>query len=225
MTLHLRNPETFGEEFYLITNPEKYGFNPFDRYNGVSLVLRKRWSDSWQLVASWDIGKAESSTAQGYNGTTNTYDNPNEDFNRAGLTVWDRTHIVKATGTYLFAEPVGVNLGAFLRVHTGQPLLRWVEFFGYEGLKYGWDYLRAAPPGEDTIGGERYDTVALLDLRAEKQFTLGRWGSLRVIADVFNVFNNNTVTNQETTSGPYWGDIYDLVQPRVIRLGFAWDYG
>jgi hypothetical protein len=224
LTLHLQDPATFWEHFYLITNPDKYGFSPFDRYNGISLVLRKRWSDNWQLLASWDIGRAESSTSAGYNGTTNTYDNPNEDFNRAGLTVWDRTHIFKATGTYLFPKPVGVNLGAFFRVQTGQPLLRWVEYYGYDGLQYGWAQLRAAPPGEDSIGGERYDTLALLDLRVEKQFTIGRWGRVRVIADVFNVFNSNTVTNQETASGPYWGEVYDLVQPRVFRLGFGWEY-
>jgi hypothetical protein len=109
-------------------------------------------------------------------------------------------------------------------VHSGQPLLRWVPFDGYEGLRLGYEYLRAAPPGEDSIGGGRYDTVAILDLRVEKQFAVGRWGVGRFYADVFNLFNGNAVTEQETVSGPHWGDVYDLAPPRVFRLGFAWDF-
>ena len=136
----------------------------------------------------------------------------NEDFNRAGRTVWDRTHIVKATGTYLLPGPVGVNLGAFPRVQSGQPLLRWVLFTGYEGLRYGYVYVRAAPRGEVSTGCERYDTVAILDLRAEKLFTLRRRDSVHVYADVFIVFNCNAVTRQETESGYSSGPWHSMAE-------------
>ena len=30
----------------------------FNRYMGLSIVAHKRWSNNWQMLASWDIGRA-----------------------------------------------------------------------------------------------------------------------------------------------------------------------
>ena len=76
----------------------------------------------------------------------------------------------------------------------------------------------------DLLSVERLDPVAVLDLRAEKQFTMGRWGVLHVYADLFNVFNDNTVTAIEVDSSAAYNNIFWLVSPRVFRLGVGFDF-
>lgn len=73
-------------------------------------------------------------------------------------------------------------------------------------------------------GGERLDTVSIVDVRAEKRFTIGRYGLLHVYADLFNLFNTNAVTQQGNTSGVNFERVFNLVPPRVFRIGVGWDY-
>ncbi len=227
LTIYSLDPEAFGRARFMISNPARFGFDTFDRYNGVSLVVQKRWSQNWQMLASWDIGRAESYSGQRSNTIFGgALDNPNNDVNRAGLSPWDRTHLVKVTGNYVFAEPVGVNLGVFWRLESGAPLTRVADFRSrdVEGLNQNRVRVRVAPPGEDTIGGERLDTLNMVDVRAEKRFTLGRYGLLHIYADVFNLFNTNAVTRQGNISGVNFERVFDLVPPRVFRIGVGWDY-
>jgi len=227
LTIYSLDPEAFGRARFLISNPARFGFETFDRYNGVSLVVQKRWSGNWQMLASWDIGRAESYSGQRSNTIFGgALDNPNNDVNRAGLSPWDRTHLVKVTGNYVFAEPIGVNLGVFWRLESGAPLTRLVDFRSrdVEGLNQNRVRVRATPPGEDTIGGERLDTVNIVDVRAEKRFTVGRYGLLHIYADVFNLFNTNAVTRQGNISGVNFERVFNLVPPRVFRIGVGWDY-
>jgi hypothetical protein len=63
-----------------------------------------------------------------------------------------------------------------------------------------------------------------VDVRAEKQVTIGRYGVLHFYLDVFNVFNVNTVTDLNETLGNNWLRIDDVMPPRVIRIGGAWDF-
>ena len=51
-----------------------------------------------------------------------------------------------------------------------------------------------------------------------------RYGVLHFYFDVFNLFNANTVTAVSNTLGRNWLRIDDILPPRVIRLGGAWDF-
>jgi hypothetical protein len=69
----------------------------------------------------------------------------------------------------------------------------------------------------------------ILDLRLEKIFTLAAKYRLGVMIDVFNVFNENTITDWGTRIGYDWipgeypstdgHELYGIVNPRQIRLG------
>jgi len=220
-----------GPSDQLTTNPNTFGFETNRYYKGVSFVMSKRWSNNWQMLGSWDIGKSEfsgsSTTASGlYNG-------------RRQLSSDDRTHIIKLTTNYLIAEPIGINLGLFIRAQSGQ---RETVDFSYPRA------LMTAPAngspfssgqgnqsrtlqvgGESTscpgcIRPDREPFTTLVDIRAEKQVTIGRYGVLHFYFDVFNAFNANTVTNVESTLGSQYGRIRDILSPRVIRIGGAWDF-
>jgi hypothetical protein len=42
--------------------------------------------------------------------------------------------------------------------------------------------------------------------------------------DVFNLFNANTITEFRWGLGPRYQEIQDVLPPRVIRIGGAWDF-
>ena len=159
---------------------------------------------------------------------------PNTDIDREGLTIWDRTHLVRVTTNYFFREPIGVNLGAFLRLQSGEPLIRRAIFPAWDidtggpelDLTQGYTRIRVEPRGKhlNKYSIERLGTVAVLDLRAEKQLTVSRYGNLRLFFDVFNLFNANTETAIEVDSSATYNNIFWLVSPRVFRLGVGWDF-
>jgi len=221
------DPDTFGTSLNLTTNANTWGFQDDTDYKGLSLVLSKRWSDNWQVLASYDYGV-------GYSEGSST--SPNGLYNgRRQQLYGSRPHNFKFTGNYLFAEPVGVNLGIFIRAQSGEPVQAW----------YDYDSSLLEPPfspfddqgstsiaidgrGEGNDVGSlrvaREDFVTIVDIRAEKQLTIGRYGILHFYFDVFNLFNSNTITEFDWDLGRYYNEIQDILPPRVIRLGGAWDF-
>ena len=67
-------------------------------------------------------------------------------------------------------------------------------------------------------GEYRYAWVNLLDLRVAKSFQAGRT-RIEPTLDLFNVFNNNAVTNAVQTLGPSLGRPSSIVMGRLLRLG------
>jgi hypothetical protein len=70
----------------------------------------------------------------------------------------------------------------------------------------------------------REDFTTLVDVRAEKQVTIGRYGVVHFYFDVFNVLNTNTITELNERLGGNWLRIDNVMPPRVIRVGGAWDF-
>ncbi len=224
VTVWALDPNTFGTSVNITTNSNTWGFQDDMDYKGVSFVVSKRWSNNWQVLASYDYGK-------GFNSEEGT--SPNAVFNlRRQELFGSRPHSFKVTGNYLIAEPIGVNLGLFVRAQSGEPVR----------ADYTYDDSLLEPPfgpfpsqsntsinidarGEGNNGRpDREDFVTIVDIRAEKQLTIGRYGVLHFYFDVFNLFNANTITEFEWTLGSRYGEIQDILPPRVIRLGGAWDF-
>jgi hypothetical protein len=179
------------------------------------------------MLASYDYGRGRFKSA----GTTPSgYDD-----NRRQEMFGSRPHIFKVTGNYLFAEPVGVNLGLFVRANSGEPVR----------AQYSYDDALIEPPnspyccqgnqsryvdarGEgNEVGSQRPKReafVTIVDVRAEKQVSIGKYGVLHFYFDVFNLFNANTITEFRWTLGSRYQEIQDILHPRVIRLGGAWDF-
>ena len=215
------------------TNANTWGFEDNTYFKGVSIVMSKRWADNWQLLASWDIGVSES---QGSSTTPNGLYN-----GRRALSGSSRPHIIKVTTNYLIAEPIGVNLGLFVRAQSGEPM--------FANYSYPRSQMTAPTNGSPFSSGQgnqnitvmgrgesadwqcpgcerpaREDFTTIVDVRAEKQVTIGRYGVLHFYFDVFNLFNANTITELNETLGRNWLRIDDILPPRVIRIGGAWDF-
>ncbi len=227
VTLWARDPAVANDARYLRTNTPTWGFEDYTDYKGVSFVVQKRWAGNWQMLASYDYGR-------GYQADWGTTPAEVDNYRRQEL-YGSRPHVFKLTANYLFAEPVGVNLGLFVRSNSGEPVR----------AMYRYPRALIQPPnspyccqgnqtrvidarGEGNVVGsqrpEREDFVTIVDVRAEKQISIGRYGTLHFYFDVFNLFNSNVVTEFNWNLGRRYGEIQDILPPRGIRIGGAWDF-
>ena len=63
------------------------------------------------------------------------------------------------------------------------------------------------------------DPFNLLDLRVSKIFGVGNDMTLEVIADIYNILNNNATTSEVDTIGSSLGRPREIINPRLLRLG------
>ena len=133
--------------------------------------------------------------------------------NREGAIInQDSTHIVKIIGTYLL--PGDFSLSTNLKYFTGQPLLETLRV----RLNQGRQTISARPRGES-----RLDNVTLWDIRFSKIFHIGE-ARLEATVDVFNLLNQDSATNINTTLGSRFGQISQILPPRVARVGLMWRF-
>ncbi len=222
------DPATLGTSVNLTTNSNSWGFTDNLDYRGFQVVLSKRWSNNWQILTSYDYGR-------GRNEEEGTSPNSLWDNRRAEI-FGSRPHSFKITGNYLFAEPIGVNLGLFVRAQSGEPVEATYNYPasviepGGSACPCPFDdqdnhTLAIDARGEGNNGRvEREDFVTIVDIRAEKQVTMGRYGVVHFYFDVFNLFNSNVITEFRWRLGSRYGEIQDILPPRVIRLGGSWDF-
>jgi outer membrane receptor protein involved in Fe transport len=202
-------------EGWIITNPEFIDGRKFENsYKAFTVRATKRWTDNWQLLGSYTWSKTLGWRTDAGDAASGVGDNPNADLFAYGRPFYDRPHLFKVSGNYIF--PYGINFGAFLRVQSGQPYARTIET--PVELNQGYVTVRVEESGE-----QRLDTVSTLDIRASKIFELPL-GSLEVMFDVFNLFNANTVIDQGTEINYDLGDIYEILGPRIARFGVKWDF-
>jgi hypothetical protein len=75
-------------------------------------------------------------------------------------------------------------------------------------------------------GVARYEFNMTVDVRLEKRFRLGRAGLLRLMVDVFNLFNQHLATEES----PWTNDAFplrfatEIQSPRVARLGLKFEF-
>jgi len=202
---------------------------PYRKYRGVELLFNKRFSNRWQLLASHVYSKAWGTMDNsflsdiGYNGHDWLFPgDPNFWLNVDGRSTFDPTHIVKVQGTYVIPW-ADVSMSFYFRAISGYP---WTTRYRTELLAQGLVTFFVEPRGS-----QRYDMQKILDVRLEKIFTLGGKSRLGIIADIFNVFNADTITNWGTvinsdyflTPGKYPSAdghaIQSILFPRQARLG------
>jgi len=127
--------------------------------------------------------------------------------------------MLKVQGTYIL--PLDISLTGYFRTITG---FSWTTQVMTGRLNQGQVTFFAEPRGAN-----HYPMATTLDLRLEKIFTLAGKYRLGVIFDVFNVFNDDTITTWGTIAGFDWNagtypstdghELYTLVRPRQARLG------
>ena len=139
--------------------------------------------------------------------------NPNNRINNKGDIGFDAPYQVRAGGSYVL--PWDVRVSGSLRSSSGLPQTRTyvVTTAIVPGLTQVTQNVQVAERGE-----YRYPWINLLDVRLAKTFRFGAT-IIEPTMDLFNVFNNNAVTNAVQTIGTSLGRPSAIVMGRLVRLG------
>ena len=204
------------DNLFLITNPKKgdmpwVEFTPYRKYTGIELLLNKRFSNKWQLMASYVYSKAEGnfnntqSSGAGYN---STFENPNNQINAEGTLSSDYTHMLKIQGSIIL--PLDINLNINFQLISGPTYTMLVRL--PRSVDPDRTYIYA-----ETRGSNRYPTSKNLDLRLEKTAQIGKV-KVGLLLDVFNVFNEGIV-NWYQTLATNFEEVRGIKNPRAFRAG------
>jgi len=199
--------------------------DPYRKYWAIDVRFQKRFSNRWQLLASYIYsrctGTINTGGADDIGSAGRSYD-PNYWTNRDGNSSNDPTHFLRLYGSYIF--PLDIHFNAAFNWRSGN---RWTRQARYRLEQRRW-YIYT-----EMRGSNRYPSQWNLDLRLEKTFTFAEKYRVGLMMDIFNVFNSDTVTDWGDAAGYDWKPheyesgapgpdghkIYGLVSPRAIRLG------
>lgn len=167
------------------------------KFTGVELHAQKRFSNNYQMFASYLWSRLEGnydgtfqvSTGQLDPNINSAYDYADFAINNDGLLSNDRTHQFKLYGSYTVASGItkGLELGGSFRWESGTPLTgQGYEFAGYRNYEY---YLTK----RGSIGRGPSDYEA--DLHVGFPFSVGSGAKITLIADVFNAFDRQSITS------------------------------
>jgi hypothetical protein len=217
-----QNPETLGEDRFLLTNPD--GLE--SRYRGIVIEAAKR-AKRWRIHASLSLSESEGflpgpgfESQGGAAAATPLFNNPNTLTNAHGRTFWDRPRMLRVSGVYEWKW--GLRFASAYRYQTGQPLYRSVLAVStLEGVPLTQGPIEILAESQ---GAAVQPSVHLLDVRAEKAFSLGNAGRLDLVFDLFNSLNANTATEMASRGGAF-GAIVEILPPRVARIGVRYRFG
>ncbi|TFG58124.1 MAG: TonB-dependent receptor, partial [Candidatus Aminicenantes bacterium] len=230
--IYVRTDETLETTDFYITNltagPDYPWIleQPFRKYEGVEVLFNKRFSNRWQLLASYVYSKASGNRDNSFGtdiGWGADPHDPNNYLNATGNLTSDPTHMIKLQGTYVL--PFDISLSAYFRGITGNA---WTTRVRTAAFNQGRITFFAEPRGAN-----HYPMQKILDVRLEKIFTLAGKYRLGLMVDVFNVFNADTITGWGTRVGYDWflsgSEDYtastdghlspNIVRPRQARVG------
>ncbi len=205
ITVYDLDADKVGVIDYYITTREGYE----NSYRGLEFVLRKKFADRWQLQAALTYGRSNTKLP-----LSAVNDPNNREFND-DVPEWnDAPLVVKIIGSYEL--PFGFTVGGFFNYRSGLPSQR---YFYYRGLNQG-----GINVDTQKYGSERFPNLTIVDLRVSKIFRLNKFGSIEIMADLFNSFNRYTTLDWDEESWSGYHSIYTVLAPRILRLGLKWQF-
>jgi hypothetical protein len=192
-----------------VTNPD----GAEREYKGVEAVFSKRRSTNWQALASvaWQESTGTLQTNRNdASGVSGTYNDFNTTINNSGPLIFDTEWQFKLLGTYF--APYGLAFSGYYLYQTGAPLYRTVSVTLAQG-----PVTIIADPRDS----HREDDNSRLDLRVEKLFNIAaaRGLELGLSLDVFNVLNEDAITDRNQLTSAGFGTPLAVQSPRTMRLG------
>jgi hypothetical protein len=239
--------------------------SPVHDYNAVELTANKRLASGWSFAASYRWSRLtgnyegffRNDNGQSDPGITSLYDYPTNDPTYTSIGVpqfgysgdirylgsagngplpLDRPHDIKIYGNYDFGNRLNVSLN--VELESGAPLTALAAHPVYTAG--GEIPLTARGAGFQTSDGFRTRTPWTKPVNAEASYTLKVGGrDLRLIADVFNVFNSQTILDYNNfselefgvpnadfgvagSSGVIQGQ--QFATPRQLRVGVRYEF-
>ncbi|HET7220583.1 MAG TPA: TonB-dependent receptor plug domain-containing protein [Vicinamibacterales bacterium] len=154
------------------------------RYDGLDLVVSKRYSRGWALLAGYTYSRTRVDLT--------SLANPNAAYVNSAGESGGRRHNFKASGTYDL--PYKIVFGANFRLQSGLPITRTWAIPSAQ-LRQGSVTVNAEPRGSQEL-----DWLPTLDVRGGRYFTIGG-NRIELSIDVYNATNANTVYAVRTNTG------------------------
>ncbi len=201
---------------YFLTNVD----GAYRKYWAVQLILNKRMSNRWQLLGSITWSKAWGNIGGSYGlsyGASGTFDTPNSFLYDSGRLNYDRPINVKLQSTVVL--PLDIVLSGYFNHRSGSPWRRDVTVTIPDDPMWKYPADNWNVPTE-LNGARRNPPVTTLDLRIEKRFPLGDFGTIGGYIDIINALGRS---GYEISSDPGgYVDYSDPANPTFTRWG---DYG
>lgn len=209
------------EAIYRLRTPD----DSYTKYTSVEMVARKQFSDNWTMLGSYTWSRAIGTNSS--DGATYAHDIPQQQQFENGLLDYDVPHYFKVSGSY--SDPFVWTVG---RTHAGYTI-GWSSFaksgYTYRPLVWNDYYQDYANYASVNDGRYRLPMMASTDLRFMLEFAHGDqqdpdalWG---VGFDVFNVFNDRTISSvdtrydpEATTADQTFGDTISRQDPRYFQV-------
>jgi outer membrane receptor protein involved in Fe transport len=210
-------------------------------YNGLQLVLNKRYSNRWQGFAAINWNKTDGFYPRvvdqnwyidgalvmdtPFGSTLNHYQN-----NLSGPALMTPKWAVKITGSYTIPT-IETDVGLRVRYDSGRPIWPvqsvpiWASWMGYpipagNYLGVGWnDTMVATDPNHP----DWMPATTIFDLSLGKTFNIGDVGQIGITLDALNAFNSSAANRVVYTSANY-GLVSSVVWPRVFRAGLKFSF-
>ncbi len=215
--------------FYLGTLPEA-----FRDWQGLELIFRKRYSNNWQLLASYNYADAEgnSNSDGAFDGAGDVIFLDPRAPNRTGTQPGLVEHLFKVHGSYNWDNGFQVggsyrwNSGIVLNRNQGQSFGRSLPdrtatpfaFWDWPGGGFEDNWI--APDALGFIDGEAY---GILDVRGSYVWNANDRMEVDFFLDIFNILDDQNVIRVQDLVGGGDGFQYlegiDFVQPRRYFLG------
>jgi len=217
-----------GQNRYLITNPEKgrdigaafpgvVSLTPDRKYKALQISFTKRFSNNWQLLASYVYSSDKGNYSNYYTafggahnvGKSTLFYDPNYQINLQGRSTINTPHSVKIQATY--ALPLDIIVSGYYTYNSGWT---WTRQLRIAGLYQGSVNILTEPHGSRRLPARNN-----LDLRVEKSFNI-RDFKVRFWLDVFNVFNQGRETAVFQQVGPTFEMPTAINAPRSLSAAF-----
>jgi hypothetical protein len=201
-------PATIGSN-RVYTNPEN---NKAD-FHTMEFAVNRRFSGKWMLLSSFGYTWSNMLHDTTGNGRFYSYRPSRRMFGDENgfetSTLWN----YKIIGRYTMPWDIGFS-GSW-KVQSG------VEYGRTVSVPFPGDGTQTVRV--ESINANRYPTVQILDMRADKTFSFGRYGRITAMVDAFNLTNASTATTVRVTTVNYQ-EVTAILDPRIFRFGVRYSF-
>jgi hypothetical protein len=216
LPLYSRNPDTFGADRYLLTNPDDFTTTGA----GVEITVQHAGDRLWLLAGASACRSSGPAMARGFLASENDrgipgdlYLDPNAFTYARGSFFADRSYTIKVAGVYRWPHDVRLGVGA--RYQDGQPFSRLVLA---PDLAQGAEVVRAYRTGRT-----RFTYTATLDSRLQKGFAVGKQ-RVTLVLDIFNLLNMANEVEEDVLTGPGFRRTTAVQPPRTAHVGVEFSF-
>jgi Carboxypeptidase regulatory-like domain len=221
-------PSLFGQTDNVIKSAEEFGRRKTRVYNGVDLTTNARFGNGGQLSGGVSIGRTVVDNCV-------VVDSPQD--GRPGFCrtkrPWGAATDVKFLVVYPL--PYDIQTSAIYQNSSGIPITANYVVTNAQIAQSLGRNLSDCAIGTATCNANR--TIPLipdnsmfepraqqLDLRFTRTFRFGGTRRFRPSLDIYNLFNAATVLAMNTTYGPAWKDVTQILNGRQLRIGAQFDF-